>query len=257
MVEVSSDEEMENEDPRALRSPLWRRRTKKTTNESKRPPRRRRRRRTTTRCGTWAVPRRSPTRRRATQKRTPTRTTPPPPTTTTRLFLRWTTTTTTWRLNEATGVVRSNHSWTGPLPEIGCPKCRFAAKGCGRCRAIRATPSLAPPLPWGGTVRVRHERPRTRTKRARPTPAPRSASAKKRKGRSAPAASVRRVRFDDDAPGGRLTSIVPASAGKRRRLLAPAPGSSGKRRGRPPSFEKKRPVAVSMTFPRRPPCFLG
>ena len=58
------------------------------------------------------------------------------------------------RLNEATGVVRSNHSWTGPLPEIGCPKCRFAAKGCGRCRAIRAHAEFGTPLPWGGTVRV-------------------------------------------------------------------------------------------------------
>ena len=147
------------------------------------------------------------------------------------------------RLNEAADVVRSKNSWTGPLPEIGCPKCRFAAKGCGRCRAIRAHAEFGTPLPWGGTVRVgTNVRGRGRSARA-PTPAPRSASAKKRKGRSAPAASVRRVRFDDDAPGGRLTSIVPASAGKRRRLLAPAPGSSGRRRGRPPSFAAREALS--------------
>ena len=73
------------------------------------------------------------------------------------------------RLNEATGVVRSNHSWTGPLPEIGCPKCRFAAKGWSLPRDSRAR-RVWHPSPVGWHRSCRHERPRTRTARARAHP---------------------------------------------------------------------------------------
>ena len=236
MVEVSSDEEMENEGPRALRSPLWRRRTKKTTNESKRPPRRRRRT-TTTRCGTWAVPRRSPTRRRRLRRgrRRGRRRR--------RRRRRRASSSDGRRRRRRREIERARASFVRITPgRVLFPRLVVRSVASRRRDAVVAADSRArrlAPLSRGVAPFVSARTSADADERARP-PRP-IGVCKKRKGRSAPAASVRRVRFDDDAPGGRLTSIVPASAGKRRRLLAPAPGSSGKRRGRPPSFEKKRP----------------
>ena len=161
------------------------------------------------------------------------------------------------RLNEATGVVRSNQTWTGPLPEIGCPKCRFAAKGCGRCRAIRAHAEFGTPLPWGGTVRVgTNVRGRGRA-RARP---PRRLD--RRLQRNARVDPHRR------RPFAAFVSTTTRPAGDSRPSSPRPPGNADA--SSPPRrvlrgndavvrrhSKKKRPVAVSMTFPRRPPCFLG
>ena len=155
---------------------------------------------------------------------------------------------------------RGNPNWRGPVPELGCPKCRYSRGGCGRCRAIRDHAQNGTPLafrvrqPWKGyatrgprrkatpkrtTEAVAKERPKKQPKK-RSTSAKRLPAATPR----AVSATPRRVRFDDDdggarvaAPGGRLTSEAPASAlaraKHRPRLLAPPPGSSGRKRGRP------------------------
>ena len=77
------------------------------------------------------------------------------------------------------GKGKFNPNWKGPLPKLGCPKCRHAAKGCGRCRAICAHAEFGTPLPWRaktvGGVQV----------------APNSAPAAIR--------GNRRVRFDDES----------------------------------------------------------
>ena len=91
-----------------------------------------------------------------------------------------------------------NPEWRGPLPRLGCPKCRHAAKGCGRCRAIRAHAEFGTPLPW-----------RAKTVGGAPASAP-------------PATRVgRRVRFDDESanPDGPASGSAGA---KRRRVSAAA-----------------------------------
>lgn len=164
--------------------------------------------------------------------------------------------------------------WVGPLPTLGCPKCRHAPKGCGRCRAILDHAMNGTPLPWlknggrgwrggrGGRGGGRGGRGRGR---GRSSVEERSTAgvlaATRPKGRSAPAAvwtapgrSVsggRHVQFDDEdddivvndtedagAPGGRLSFQPPASAKKRLKTTPNRlfrPASSGKKRGRPPS----------------------
>ena len=155
---------------------------------------------------------------------------------------------------------RGNPNWRGPVPELGCPKCRYSRGGCGRCRAIRDHAQNGTPLafrvrqPWKGyaTRGPRRKATPKRTteavakKRPKKQPKKRSTSAKRLPAATprAVSATPRRVRFDDDdggaraaAPGGRLTSEAPASAlaraKHRPRLLAPPPGSSGRKRGRP------------------------
>ena len=105
---------------------------------------------------------------------------------------------------------RGNPEWRGPLPRLGCPKCRHAANGCGRCRAIRAHAEFGTPLPWraktvggGGGARG----------------APASAPPATRGGR--------RVRFEDKSgtPDGPASGSGSAGA-KRRRVSAAAAARS-------------------------------
>jgi hypothetical protein len=100
---------------------------------------------------------------------------------------------------------KKNPEWRGPLPKLGCPKCRHAAKGCGRCRAIRAHAEFGTPLPW----------------RAKTVGGARGAPS------SAPPATRggRRVRFDDESeqPNGRASGSAGA---KRRRVSASAAARS-------------------------------
>ena len=162
------------------------------------------------------------------------------------------------RLNEATGVVRSNHSWTGPLPEIGCPKCRFAAKGCGRCRAIRAHAEFGTPSPvgWHRSCPARTSADADEA-RARP---PRRLD--RRLQRNAGVDPHRRRPFaafvsTTTAPGGDSRPSSPRPPGNADASSPPRRVLRGNDAVVRRHSKKKRPVAVSMTFPRRPPCFLG
>jgi len=101
---------------------------------------------------------------------------------------------------------KMNPEWRGPLPRLGCPKCRHAANGCGRCRAIRAHAEFGTPLPW----------------RAKTVGGARGAPA------SAPPATRggRRVRFDDASEKSEGRRGSGSGGAKRRRVSAAATRSS-------------------------------
>jgi len=101
---------------------------------------------------------------------------------------------------------KMNPEWRGPLPRLGCPKCRHAANGCGRCRAIRAHAEFGTPLPW----------------RAKTVGGARGAPA------SAPPATRggRRVRFDDASEKSEGRRVSGSGGAKRRRVSAAATRSS-------------------------------
>ena len=50
--------------------------------------------------------------------------------------------------SKGNGHTKGYQNWKGPLPIFGCPKCRHAQNGCGRCKAIRAHAEFGTPLPW-------------------------------------------------------------------------------------------------------------
>ena len=101
---------------------------------------------------------------------------------------------------------KMNPEWRGPLPRLGCPKCRHAANGCGRCRAIRAHAEFGTPLPW----------------RAKTVGGARGAPA------SAPPATRggRRVRFDDASEKSEGRCVSGSGGAKRRRVSTAATRSS-------------------------------